>query len=81
MVVIRNPDAPATAKQLWALHELTGEDTRNWQLSKQEASDRIEALELKKVERELPQAEVDEGEPFSEAHVRIVEGDQRSGKT
>ena len=81
MVQITNPDAPATKRQLWTIHELTGEDTRGWQLTKQQASNKIEELELKKIEHDLPAIPLDDSQPFTEAHVQIVEGDQRGGKT
>lgn len=41
---LNNPDAPATKKQLWLLHLLTKEDTRDWKLTMQEASDKINEL-------------------------------------
>lgn len=44
MVTLRNPEAPASSKQLWLLHILTKQDTRNWQLTMQQASDKIEEL-------------------------------------
>ena len=37
-----NPESPATPRQLWYLHILTREDTRNLQITKVEASKRIE---------------------------------------
>jgi hypothetical protein len=40
-VVMLNPDEPATKRQLWALHCITKLDTRNWQLTKAEASNLI----------------------------------------
>lgn len=45
--MIHNPEAPATRKQLWLLHILTKEDTRAWQLTMQEASDKIGELKGK----------------------------------
>ena len=39
-----NPDAPATRKQLWLLHILTKEDTRQSKLTIKEASDKIAEL-------------------------------------
>lgn len=41
---IKYPDNPATSKQLWLLHLLTKEDTRNWKLTVKEASDKISEL-------------------------------------
>lgn len=81
MVQLAHPEAPASKKQLWALHELTGKDTQNWKLTMQQASDKIQELELKKIEQELPAIIDDTEQPFSEAHVTICEGDQRSGKS
>jgi len=78
---LRNPYAPATDKQLYALHQLTGKDTRNWELTMQQASDKIEELELKKLEQEFASVKVDESQPFDEPHIQIVEGDQRGGKS
>lgn len=78
MVVMKTPDAPATEKQLRYLHSLTGEDTSAWNLTMQQASDRIQAIERQSV---IAQPVLEDDDPFSEAHVQIVEGDQRSGKT
>lgn len=44
MVTLRTPEAPATSKQLWLLHILTKTDTRNLNLTMQQASDRINEL-------------------------------------
>ena len=44
MVELKTPEAPATQRQLWLLHVLTGEDTRQLNLTMQQASDRIAAL-------------------------------------
>ncbi len=44
MVTLRTPGAPATSKQLWLLHILTKTDTRNLNLTMQEASGRINEL-------------------------------------
>jgi len=41
---LRTPNAPASRKQLWLLHILTKEDTREWKLTMQEASDKITEL-------------------------------------
>ena len=43
-IMIKNPDAPATRKQLWLLHILAKEDTRDWRLTMQQASDKINEL-------------------------------------
>lgn len=44
VINIKNPDIPATKKQLWLLHLLTGTDTRNSNLTTQQASDKISEL-------------------------------------
>ncbi len=44
MVTLKTPEAPATSKQLWLLHLLTKTDTRNLNITMQEASNRIEQL-------------------------------------
>lgn len=41
---LQNPTAPATKKQLWLLHILTKQDTRGWNLTMQQASDKINQL-------------------------------------
>ena len=43
-MTISNPDAPATSKQLYYLHLLTKQDTRDWKLTMKEASDKISEL-------------------------------------
>jgi len=83
-VVVKYKEADATKKQLYKLHELTGEDTREWKLTRQEASDRIEELELEALPDIVDDTAEENGfndEPFTEAHVTIIEGDQRGGKT
>ena len=35
-MVINNPEAPATKKQLYKLYQLTGNDTREWKITKQQ---------------------------------------------
>jgi len=46
---IKEPDAPATRKQLWMLHTILGIDSRGLQLTIQEASDKISiVMELQK---------------------------------
>ncbi len=80
MIELKTPNAPATDKQLWRLHELTGEDTREWKLTMQQASDKI--AELEEDDLSVPVEQVDNGrEPFSEAHICMIEGDQGSGKS
>lgn len=85
---LRNPDNPATDRQLYKLHQLTGEDTREWELTMAQASDRISALEVGiEVQQQsqwqpIPQ-EWEEylKNPMSYADVRLFFGDQRSGKS
>jgi len=82
MVVLNNPNAPATKRQLFKIHQLTGDDTGELILTMQEASDKIEELELSQVSvNETPVIPTDGRAPFTEAHVTIIEGQQRSGKT
>lgn len=80
MVTLSKPDNPATSRQLYRLHELTGEDTREWELTMQEASERITALENQNKEIQTPVITTGT-KPFSEAHVTLIEGDQGSGKS
>jgi hypothetical protein len=44
---LNNPNEPATKRQLWYLHILTKGDTRNLQITKVEASKRIELARAK----------------------------------
>lgn len=44
MTTLRTPEAPATSRQLWLLHILTKQDTRDWDLTMQQASDKIAEL-------------------------------------
>ena len=44
MIQLHTPEAPATSKQLWLLHILTKQNTQDWKLTMQEASDKIEEL-------------------------------------
>ena len=82
MVVLNNPEAPATVKQLYKLRQLTGNDMRGLKLTMQQASDKIEDLQFKKLTLDTDITDIDlNDDPFSEVHCSIVEGDQRSGKT
>ncbi len=81
MPTIKNPTAPATERQLFRLHQLTGKDTREWNITMQQASNQIEGLELEHLEKEIPETVVNDDHPFTEAHVTIVNGDQRGGKS
>ena len=77
-IVIKNPDAPATTKQLWRLKQLLGEDTSNWDITMGEAHERISQLDNALSQ---PQVVSTSCRPFAEAHVVFIEGQQRSGKT
>ena len=46
-MMLKNPELPATSKQLWLLHILTKTDTRELKLTMAEASERIEQLKNK----------------------------------
>jgi hypothetical protein len=71
--------APATRKQLYKLREL-GIDTQDIKMTAHEASEKIDKLILAQIE--IEPFEIMEGpSPFTEAHVCIVEGSQRGGKT
>ena len=41
---IKSPDEPASARQKWYLHVLTGENTKDWVLTKAQASEQIQKL-------------------------------------
>lgn len=83
MVTLRKPDAPATSRQLWRLHQLTKEDTRDLDITMQEASDRINRLESGNGKEQALSAAIDRsrGVPFQYAHVAFITGDQGSGKS
>ena len=80
-MILKNPDAPATTKQLFKLHQLTDEDTREWKLTVKQASDKIEEIEMKELEANRPPIEFNGRMPFDEAKVVIIEGEQGSGKS
>lgn len=75
-VMLRNPDAPATSKQLYRIKMLTGEDYSERGLTMQQASNLIGEWEG----HVIPPPE-NMGEPFDEAHVTIIEADQGGGKS
>ncbi|MFA5300563.1 MAG: hypothetical protein WC389_20440 [Lutibacter sp.] len=52
--MLKNPDEPATKKQLWLLHILTKTDTRNLNITMLEASQRIEAAKKNPAEKSRP---------------------------
>jgi hypothetical protein len=74
-------DVPATRQQLWKIHQLTGENTKNLKITYRQASTRIQKLELDAIQSELTEQSNLDDDPFSEAHCCVVEGDQRSGKS
>jgi hypothetical protein len=82
MPVLKNPEAPATKKQLSYLSDLLGIDCLEMKMTMQQASNKIEKLELDKLEKDLENnISLEDDDPFSEAHVTICNGDQRSGKS
>jgi len=46
---LHNPNEPASQRQLWYLHILTGENTRNLPITKVEASKRIEFIRAQRL--------------------------------
>lgn len=84
-VALRNPTAPVSSRQLYRLQQLSDKMTM------QEASDMIGTLETRASRNmAIAPAVISQIEqrkkayvrpPFTEAHVAIVEGDQRQGKT
>jgi hypothetical protein len=80
-VYLNNPSAPATKKQLYRISLLTGEDYSGRKLNMKQASDLIEDLELEQIANESTNQSTVDFDPFSEAHVTIVQGEQKSGKT
>jgi hypothetical protein len=83
MNVLNISEAPATKKQLSYLSDLTGIDYSDAKLTMRQASNKIENCELAKLEKDLLKDNTDmsDDEPFSEAKVTLVNGDQRGGKT
>lgn len=82
-IELLNPDSPATPKQLWRIHQLTGENTKGTKLTMQQASNKIQKLELDSIANEISlKGELqDDDNPFDEAKVHVIEGDQRGGKS
>lgn len=84
---LRNPEAPASSRQLGELQRLTNRSWREMDLTMQEASDWIEKLKapggLVAFESEQKDDfKVPEGDtPFNEPQVTLITGGQRSGKT
>lgn len=85
-IQLKNPESDATSRQLYKLHKLTGrsiEELESMNLNMQDASDRIDELENPRMTNGVKE-EKESGykrPPFSEAHVTIIEGDQRAGKS
>lgn len=76
---LRNPDAPASSRQIYKLNSLGVEFEEN--ITMQEASDLIEDAELEALPDVIDTDVEYDDDPFTEAHVTMVNGDQRSGKT
>jgi hypothetical protein len=76
-IELRNPEAPATNKQLWLLHVLTKTDTRNLNITMLEASKRIEALKTGKVKTEIKT----ESKPINQPEITIIQGIIPQGQT
>jgi len=81
MVILKTPDAPATSRQLWRLHQLTGDDTSDLKLTMQEASERIGKLENRENKVALPPQFSRNKTPFNYAHVAFITGEQGGGKS
>lgn len=84
MVRLRNPDAPASSRQLYRISQLTGESVKELsasQMTMQKASNRIDELEMVQLEKNSKLVIPAGAEPFEETKVTIIEGEQRSGKT
>ncbi|MFA5300472.1 MAG: hypothetical protein WC389_19980 [Lutibacter sp.] len=77
-LILQNPNAPASRKQVNYIRQLTGENVSG--LTVAQASKRIEELELEAIANQAMDQIIDDV-PFSEAHVSIVQGSQRGGKT
>ncbi len=85
--MIKNPDAPASSRQLMKLKTLTGKDWREADLTMQEASDYIDQFEAKGGIVAFESEQIDRfviptgQKPFTEPQVTLVTGAQRSGKS
>lgn len=84
----KNPNAPATKRQLYRLHMLTGKDTKDYKLTMEEASSQIGALDginlgKQKIDWQPTPLEWAEyvSTPMSFADVRLFFGDQGQGKS
>ncbi len=80
MVGIRfkDPDSPATERQKYTIHKLTGEDMGSINLTKQQASDKIAEVDVK---RASPPPMLNGTQPFHQANVTLIEGEQGCGKS
>lgn len=67
-MVINTPEAPASKKQLWLLHLLTKKDTREWNLTMQQANDKIS---------ELKQGNGNNKRPLINPHASAIKQDQQ----
>lgn len=82
--MLQTPDAPANSRQLWKLHTLTGEDTRELDITMQEAHDKISQLESGRIHQweEMPSEwEAYLNTPMTFADTRLFFGDQGQGKS
>ncbi len=81
-IAIKNPNAPATERQLWKLHTLTNKDTRALDITMQQASDLIDKFNEPSQALQTPQkVHTERGMPFQYAHVTFITGEQGSGKS
>jgi len=95
-LTVRNLNSAATNRQLWYLHQLTGDDTRDWKLTKQQASDKIAELEAGQLTLKPQSQNIINGSawrpvplewenflktPMTYADVRLFFGDQGQGKS
>lgn len=84
---LRNPEAPASSRQLSELQRLSGRSWREMDLTMQEASDWIDKLKtpegyLAFESEQKDNFKVPENDtPFNEPQVTLITGGQRSGKT
>lgn len=78
--MLKNPDMPATSKQLWLLHILTKSDTRNLKLTMLEASQQIESLKSGKSIKSVNSKPI-ENKPKSTNEIEVVQGIKPENKT
>lgn len=77
MVMLKNPNDKATSKQLWLLHILTKQDTRNWNLTMLEASQKIESLKSGKPTN----SKQIENKPKSTNEIEVIQGNKPTNQT